>query len=162
MPDVIDVRPASPEDWETVRTLRLAALVDAPNAFAAAYDAEAALTQAQWCERLTAGRTVTAWLGVEPVGLVVGFVDQSDSGTVELVAMWVAPASRCRGVGEVLLRAVETWACEAGARRLHLWVTESNLAARRLYERCGFLATDEHQPLPSAPELAEIGMERSV
>ena len=34
--------------------------------------------------------------------------------------------------------------------------------ARLLYERCGFIATAERQPLPSNPSLAEIGMQRPV
>jgi ribosomal protein S18 acetylase RimI-like enzyme len=41
-------------------------------------------------------------------------------------------------------------------------VTESNASARRLYERCGFSATGERQPLPSDPSLAEIRMRRDL
>jgi hypothetical protein len=43
---------------------------------------------------------------------------------------------------------------------VHLWVTETNSRARLLYERCGFTATTERQPLPSNPALGEIGMQR--
>ena len=45
--------------------------------------------------------------------------------------------------------------------RVHLWVTATNSTARLLYERCGFWPTAESQPLPSDPELIEIGMVRS-
>jgi ribosomal protein S18 acetylase RimI-like enzyme len=41
---------------------------------------------------------------------------------------------------------------------VHLWVTEANRPARLLYERCGFTLTGERQPLPSNPDLGEIGM----
>ena len=43
---------------------------------------------------------------------------------------------------------------------MHLWVTETNDPARALYERCGFAATGERQPLPSHPQHAEIAMAR--
>lgn len=67
--------------------------------------------------------------------------------------MWVAPAARGHRVGE----AVADW---APGRDVHLWVTEGNLPARALYERCGFAVTQERQPLPSDPSLSEVGMLR--
>jgi hypothetical protein len=38
------------------------------------------------------------------------------------------------------------------------WLTDTNRAARTLYERCGFKATGERQPLPSDPARSEIEM----
>jgi len=54
------------------------------------------------------------------------------------------------------------WAKARGFASLILWVTESNGPARRLYERCGFAATGERQPLPSDPTLPEIQMSRTI
>jgi ribosomal protein S18 acetylase RimI-like enzyme len=45
---------------------------------------------------------------------------------------------------------------------VHLWVTETNKAARRMYERSGFTPTGERQPLPSDPALMELAMARAV
>jgi ribosomal protein S18 acetylase RimI-like enzyme len=45
---------------------------------------------------------------------------------------------------------------------VHLWVTETNKPARRLYERCGFKPTGERQPLPSNPALGELAMARPL
>jgi ribosomal protein S18 acetylase RimI-like enzyme len=47
------------------------------------------------------------------------------------------------------------WARERGASEMILWVADHNTAARRLYERAGFAATGDRQPLPSNPALPE-------
>ena len=72
--------------------------------------------------------------------------------------MYVRPRARGRGVGEALVAVVIGWAGARDAAGLHLWVTETNAHARELYERCGFTLTGERKPLPSHPDLGEIGM----
>jgi ribosomal protein S18 acetylase RimI-like enzyme len=72
--------------------------------------------------------------------------------------MWVRPQARGHGVGEALIAAVLDWARARQARSVHLWVTATNKAACRLYERCGFSPTGERQPLPSNRALGEVGM----
>ena len=59
-----------------------------------------------------------------------------DEGYVGNLA--VGAPFRRRGVGTALLRAMLDHAEERGAAFLTLEVRESNTAARRLYERCGF------------------------
>jgi hypothetical protein len=41
-------------------------------------------------------------------------------------------------------------------------LTETNKHARMLYERCGFSPTGKRQPLPSNPNLREVGMTRPL
>jgi ribosomal protein S18 acetylase RimI-like enzyme len=57
--------------------------------------------------------------------------------------MAVAPASRGRGVGELLLRRVEAFASERGFGRMFLSTTPFLDRAIRLYERYGFERTGE-------------------
>jgi len=76
--------------------------------------------------------------------------------------MWVRPQARGHGVGEALIAAVLEWAQARHARSVHLWVTEANKPARRLYERCGFKPTGERQPLPSNPALDELALARPL
>jgi GNAT superfamily N-acetyltransferase len=157
------IREAGADDWQAMREVRLAALRDAPQAFASTYEREAAFAEADWRRRVARGGSFLAYapeLGSAPAGIAGGF--EIGPGTVELVSMWVRPQARGRGIGQALVEAVVGWARARGASRVHLWVTENNDHARLLYARCGFRATAERQPLPSDPEVPEIGMVRPV
>jgi GNAT superfamily N-acetyltransferase len=154
------VRETVPEDWRALRDIRLAALRDAPDAFASTHEEQAAFTEADWLRRISRGGTFLAYLpevrASEPVGLAGGY--QPAPGVTELISMYVRPAARGRGVGEALIDAVIGWARAKRSASVHLWVTETNKHARLLYERRGFTLTGERQPLPSKPSLGEVGM----
>ena len=68
----------------------------------------------------------------------------------------VDPAARGRGVGEALVRACAARARDTGARVLRLSTQPDMHAARRLYERLGFVRTPEldWSPLPGVRLLA--------
>jgi GNAT superfamily N-acetyltransferase len=154
-----EIREAGAGDWQAMRDVRLAALRDAPQAFASTYEREVAFTEADWQRRIAGGGSFLAYaaeLGTAPAGIAGGF--EIAPGTIELVSMWVSPQARGHGIGQALVQAVVGWARARGATRVHLWVTENNGHARLLYERCGFQPTAERQPLPSDPEVTEIGM----
>jgi GNAT superfamily N-acetyltransferase len=156
------VREVTPDDWETLRDVRLAALREAPYAFGSTYAREAAFTQDQWRGRIS-DRNVTFFAyrpeNPEPAGLAGVYVKD---GVADVVAMWARPSARGRGVGEALIEAAAGWARPRDHAALLLWVTESNAPARRLYERCGFALTGERQPLPSDPTLPEVRMRRQL
>ena len=161
---MVVVRAATMEEWQVLRGIRLDALRDAPNAFGSTYAEQTASVEADWRRRISRGGTFFAYLpevnGTEPAGLVGGF--QEKPGTVELVSLWVRPQARGLGVGEALVAAVTDWARARNATSVHLWLTETNQHARVLYERCGFAPTYERQPLPSNPDLIEVGMIRPL
>jgi GNAT superfamily N-acetyltransferase len=155
------VRDTVTADWQALRDIRLQALRDAPDAFASTYAREAAFGEAEWRQRAARDGSFIAFLPeAGPAGLAGGY--QAVPGTIELVAMFVRPQARGRGVGEALIDAVIGWARGRDAAAVHLWVTETNSNARRLYECCGFTANAERQPLPSNPVLGEIGMTRPL
>lgn len=58
---------------------------------------------------------------------------------VELLALAIRPEARRRGAGSALLRAAIAGARAESARRVLLEVARDNAAARRLYERAGFV-----------------------
>jgi GNAT superfamily N-acetyltransferase len=151
------VRATVMADWQALRDIRLLALQDAPDAFASTYAGESALSTTEWRQRATRDGSFIAVLPEgSPASLAGGY--QAAPGTVELIAMFVRPQARGRGVGAALIDAVVGWAQQKNATSVHLWVTETNKHALRLYERCGFTPTPERQPLPSNPSLSELGM----
>jgi GNAT superfamily N-acetyltransferase len=158
------VRETVTGDWQALRDIRLEALRDAPAAFGSTYEREAVGGEAHWRDRISRGGTFLAYLpdlgASDPAGLIGSY--REDPVTVELVSMYVRPRARGRGVGDALVAAVIGWASDQNAAEVHLWVTETNVPARALYERCGFALTDEQQPLPSDPSLGEVAMSRTL
>ena len=156
------VREITADDWELMRDVRLSALAEAPYAFGSTYAREVAFGEPQWRGRInerSASYLAQARPDEEPAGLAGVYVED---GAADLVSMWVRPGCRGQGVGEALVEAAASWARVRGFCTLFLWVTESNPAAMRLYERCGFVVTGERQPLPWDPAVAEIRMSRPL
>ena len=123
---MVSVRATGPGDWELVRDVRLAALRDAPDAFASTYEREAAYTEEQW--RGWFSDRFAMFLAhledrAEPAGLA-GVFDAGDGAG--LVSMWVRPDARGRGVGEALMNAAAGWAKDRGHDAMYLWVAEAN------------------------------------
>lgn len=157
----VTVRRIRPDDGPLLKRVRLAALLDTPSAFARTHAEESAYADDEWTRRATEwsagheGLTAFAELDGEVVGLVGGH--RPASGATELVSMWVDPRARGNGVGQALIDAVVEW---AGGKAVELWVTHGNDPAIALYERAGFVRTDDVQPLPSDPCRNEIRMRR--
>lgn len=142
---MLTLRVIGPDDWQAWRELRLAALEEAPYAFGsrlADWQGEND-REDRWRARLAIPgcRSFIAELDGRPVGMSAG-VPGEEPGVAELVSMWVEPAARGHGVGDFLIRAVERWAHESGARELHLAVADGNTAAIALYERNGYTRID--------------------
>ena len=99
---------------------------------------------AQWSEQQyldifdSAASARHAWVCDER-GALAGFVVAREiHGEWELENIAIRVAAQRAGRGARLLAALVEQARIAGASRLQLEVRESNLAARRFYEKCGF------------------------
>jgi GNAT superfamily N-acetyltransferase len=153
------VRRAVPDDWRASRAIRLQALTEAPLAFASTLDRESAFASGVWQQRIAGSAQFLAETDDGAVvGTATGFADPDTTGTVRLVAMFVAPPARGQGLGERLVRAVVDQARSDGADRVLLHVVETNPGAERLYARCGFVRTGATLRLPHRPYLLEHEM----
>jgi GNAT superfamily N-acetyltransferase len=156
----VKAEPLEPDNWQEYRAIRLAALGEAPYAFSSTLERESQFSEAEWRQRLTA----RAQFIVRQAGHAVGTVGvYAEDGMAQLVAMWVAPDWRGRGVGNVLIPAVLGWARQAGYPAISLWVTIGNKPAHSLYARHGFRATGAIQPVrPDEPDRLEQEMRHTL
>lgn len=163
------IHPVQRSDWRQYRQIRLAALKEAPSAFASTWQEEASLAAPQWMERAQRsqdGQTRTMMVAVDDagrwVGLAGGYRPGDRGADAELISMWVDPAHRGHGIGMELVRGVLSWAEGHGASSVGLWVNQANPPAISLYEKAGFRRTGEVDELPSDPTQQETRMTRSA
>ena len=165
------LRAAEPADWERLRDVRVAALRDAPDAFASTLEATEGQPQWRW-EGWATGEGWGADLVTfveEPApeaaftGLATGAIFGDGPPTAHLFAMWVAPPSRGAGLGRALVEAVLEWARARDATRVVLRITEGNALAQRLYESAGFVVDeDDREPLREGSSVVTLGMRRAL
>jgi GNAT superfamily N-acetyltransferase len=143
------IRPAADHEVELVAELRLAFLADHRGTDPATFDpAFVADTQAFVARHHRAGALLT-WFALDgevPVGLVSALLRAvpprpEDPGTVEgyVINLYVPPAHRRRGIGQLLFDACLEHARRERYRRLVLHFTDDG---RPIYERAGFVADE--------------------
>ena len=104
-------------------------------------------------------RFLVAEAGDELLGYVVAMV-VADEGEVADLA--VAPASRRRGIGGLLLDRVAEDVAQRGTRSLYLEVRESNTGARALYESRGFVAVGRRRGYYQHPREDALLLRREI
>ncbi|NUP44980.1 MAG: MarR family transcriptional regulator [Streptomyces sp.] len=87
-------------------------------------------------------RVWIAELDGRPVGCVMCVRDEAP-GTARLRLLLVEPDARGLGIGDRLVRAVVDFARGVGYRELVLWTNDVLAAARRVYQRHGFVLVAE-------------------
>ena len=96
------------------------------------------------------GELFVAWADSTPVGDVYLLREQADERPVRQQLGWtptiqhleVLPVWQNRGIGAALVRAAERHAADLGYGQICLGVGVDNPAARRLYERLGYVEWD--------------------
>ena len=158
----IEVKSLTAQDWRALKQARLAALLDAPDAFGQPYKEAQALGEAEWRELAA---------GLKPPTFFVAFEDESPCGLIggvcagaeyHLISMWVSPESRGSAAAVRLVDVVMGHARDKGFDAVYLWVSENNPRACRFYEREGFVSLDEVRPLRSNPAISTRKMRRPV
>jgi ribosomal protein S18 acetylase RimI-like enzyme len=133
----------TPDDWEEWRTIRLASLLDTPSAYGSTYEREVASAEQDWRDRLDGPAVMVRENGVP---IAIGAAFRPEPQTLHIVAMYVAPAHRGRGLSRMVLDALVGHGRENGLR-VQLSVNTDNVTARLAYLRYGFVPTGETRPL---------------
>jgi hypothetical protein len=71
------IRRLVPDEWATLRQVRLTALADAPDAFSSTLDQELAFDEHRWREWIFSSACFAAWRDGQPTGLACGFDDKA-------------------------------------------------------------------------------------
>lgn len=154
MSEPVVVRSLGASEVDRYRDLRLRSLLDSPEAFTATWQEESNMPEADWSRRVEdslIGRSALAVAdaGDDLVGLAVG-IAWGDRARV--VGVWVAPDWRNHGLAQRLIEKVCEWAVETGYSEVQIETTLGNPGPQRLYERLGFVRSDEASP----PELGPV------
>jgi GNAT superfamily N-acetyltransferase len=109
----MEIRQADAGEWEELRKLRLRAVADAPYAFSSTLAQEAAFPEEvwrRWAEGGPASADFIAREGCANIGMTAIFAESSVPRRMQLVAMWVDPHHRRRGVARALINEAVRWA----------------------------------------------------
>jgi RimJ/RimL family protein N-acetyltransferase len=155
----------TPAQWKLLRELRLAALVDSPDAFGQSYEDALRQPESDWrqtAEAASRGDRRAWFIGRDEAGQAVGIVQarRRPPDDCLLFSMWVAPAARRSGAGRALVQAVDDWGRTWGATRVVLWVIAGNEPAMRFYDRIGFHVQRTGPDADSGYAYGAIAMER--
>lgn len=141
----MELRRLTSDDWELLRSVRLAALHEAPYAFrtthadALGYDEDRWRQQAG--ERTARDLPAATFVGVRPDGSPGGMAVGIDDGErTHVVAVWVAPEDRGSGLVDRLMDAVHEW---SPRDVLTLNVADGNERALAAYRRHGYEVVGE-------------------
>lgn len=147
----VTIRRAETDDWQVCRDIRLRAMREEPQAYESVFEDEQHLSDQQWRDRLERASTYLAVDQEKVVGTAVGLVQ--DNGDMLIVAMYVAPEARGRGIAARLIDEIATMAIVRGSRRLVLDVADGNVIAERSYLRYGFVPVGLRVPMLRDPSV---------
>lgn len=149
----IELRVLSQADWKIYKSLRLASLVESPDAFGSTYEREAEHPDEEWKSRLDPiGRAanalpIIAYLNGAPSGLAWALVHNPETKVAHIYQMWVSPEARGLGAGRALIIHIISWARKSKLKSLSLGVTTTNSAAVALYRASGFVPSGKFEEL---------------
>ncbi len=151
------------QDPFRLKSLRLSALKDTPDAFGAKHEDELLLSDTHWQERLVN----TLWCFVVADGVDIGLlaVDRADkdrNSDCWLSSWWISDAFRGQGVAALMMDWVIKLSQENEWKIIGLGVWPENLRARSAYKKLGFVEADKPLPSRSKPGQMYLGMYRQV
>lgn len=158
------VRTLGEDDWQDFRAIRLAALAESPDAFAARLAEEEAFDEDFWRLRLRRSTRFVAQVEGENVGVVSLGQARNEDGEVpevgEIFGLWVRPDARGTGVATRLIKAGASRAASSGKSHVSYWVGVENARGVAFASGMGFRPTDFRRPMkhPGGEEEQEIAM----
>jgi N-acetylglutamate synthase-like GNAT family acetyltransferase len=142
----ISVRGLGEDEWEQYRSVRLSALEESPEAFAATLEEEQQFDEDLWRTRMRRSQRLIAERDGQAVG-VASLGEHENERVAELFGLWVSPAARGSGVATQLVQAGADTARGQGRTHLAYWVGSDNGRAVAFASGFGFRPTDSRRPM---------------
>jgi L-amino acid N-acyltransferase YncA len=152
---VVEVALLTRAEWPQLRTARLRALHDSPDAFLSEYERERGWSQREWLRMFESA----VWVVARSRGRIVGLARSSRHAARpwqrHVESVWVEPRFRRRGITRRLIEGLIQQERGESITELAVWVIHGNDGARRVYERLGFRPTGERQRVPEGADRFE-------
>ena len=147
------------QDPSRLKSLRLSALKDTPDAFGAKHEDELLISDSQWQDRLKH----TYWCFVVADGVDIGLlaVDRANkdrNSDCWLSSWWIKEEFRGKDIAQLMLDWVIKLSKENTWQVIGLGVWPENLRARSAYKKLGFVEADKPLPSRSKPGQMYLGM----
>lgn len=162
------IRRVTARDADSIKSIRLRSLQSDPLSFGSTFVKEAAYADEEWADWASgdaSGDEMATMLALdhgEPVGIVGAYRDDDDHSLYHVIAMWVVPEYRGRGLGRRLLHAIEEWVDGCGGATIQLDVADQAPAAARLYQSAGYALDGQESPSPHTPVITHLSMRKSL
>lgn len=160
---MVEVRAVRPDEWKSLKSVRLRALRDSPDAFCTTYVEAAAYGDEVWIDRAGAESNSMSFVAIdreEFVGLAVGVM--CDDGVLDVVSVWVDPRHRGAGIAARLMSAVEDWGTALGAAAARLDVEAGNERAGEFYAKLGYTSTGVRETYPGRTWLHRVMLRKDL
>ncbi len=147
------VEAITPEQWERLRELRLRALHESPEWFAARVEVEELKREVEWQDLCRAESWRAFVLDGSDIALMGVSVAEPIRGCdCWLFSCWVEPKFRGTGIIDLMIKELDLICLENGWKKQGLGVWPENIRAIRAYERLGFRKAGEPRKSRSRPD----------
>jgi RimJ/RimL family protein N-acetyltransferase len=153
-----------PSDWERLRAIRLASLLESPDWLSGkGFEFESQATEEFWQERISTDMWFIATNKDRDIAVMnAGEPNPNFPTSRWLQACWIEVDQRGRGVLNAMIEFLDGFGASLGWETLGLGVWLGNNRAQSAYERAGFTALSEPLPSRKNPGKFYIAMSREI
>jgi RimJ/RimL family protein N-acetyltransferase len=151
------------ESWQQLRDLRLHALEDSPEWFAARLEVEKIRSGEEWINELATAEWRVIRDGEKSIGMMaVSAAEAIRDADCWLFGCWIAPEYRGQGLMTLIINELDEICKTKNWSKQGLGVWPNNVRAIRSYEKFGFYVAGEPRPSRSRPDQLYVPMYRHL